>query len=170
MMEFGVNRLVFSSSATVYGQPQYLPVDESHPVGQYINLSIHLVTSKTVYLNTFLLMKVILQVSTSIYLSIYTTIWYLVISATVYGQPQYIPVDESHPVGQYIPLSIYLVTVYGQPQYLLYTVSHFIDSFPATFCCSPINLSSQLSIFLSFYLTIYLTRYLCIYLSRVNAS
>ena len=27
-----VNRLVFSSSATVYGIPQYLPLDESHPV------------------------------------------------------------------------------------------------------------------------------------------
>ncbi len=26
-----VKRLVFSSSATVYGQPQYLPIDESHP-------------------------------------------------------------------------------------------------------------------------------------------
>ena len=28
-----VKRLVFSSSATVYGQPQYLPLDESHPTG-----------------------------------------------------------------------------------------------------------------------------------------
>ena len=27
----GVRSLVFSSSATVYGQPQYLPLDESHP-------------------------------------------------------------------------------------------------------------------------------------------
>ena len=34
MMEFNVNKLVFSSSATVYGQPQYLPVDENHPVGR----------------------------------------------------------------------------------------------------------------------------------------
>ena len=33
MMEFEVKRLVFSSSATVYGQPQYLPVDEKHPTG-----------------------------------------------------------------------------------------------------------------------------------------
>ena len=33
MMEFGVKKLVFSSSATVYGQPQYLPVDENHPTG-----------------------------------------------------------------------------------------------------------------------------------------
>ena len=31
-----VNRLVFSSSATVYGQPQYLPIDEDHPT-QAIN-------------------------------------------------------------------------------------------------------------------------------------
>ncbi len=28
-----VKTLVFSSSATVYGQPQYLPLDESHPTG-----------------------------------------------------------------------------------------------------------------------------------------
>ena len=28
----GVKNLVFSSSATVYGDPQYLPIDESHPV------------------------------------------------------------------------------------------------------------------------------------------
>ncbi|XP_018015274.1 UDP-glucose 4-epimerase [Hyalella azteca] len=32
----GVRRLVFSSSATVYGIPQYLPIDEDHPVGQSI--------------------------------------------------------------------------------------------------------------------------------------
>lgn len=31
MAEQGVKRLVFSSSATVYGQPQYLPLDEAHP-------------------------------------------------------------------------------------------------------------------------------------------
>lgn len=29
----GVRKLVFSSSATVYGQPQYLPLDEAHPTG-----------------------------------------------------------------------------------------------------------------------------------------
>ena len=28
-----VLKLIFSSSATVYGQPQYLPIDESHPTG-----------------------------------------------------------------------------------------------------------------------------------------
>lgn len=28
-----VRKLVFSSSATVYGQPQYLPLDENHPTG-----------------------------------------------------------------------------------------------------------------------------------------
>lgn len=33
MSEVGVKRLVFSSSATVYGVPQYLPVDENHPTG-----------------------------------------------------------------------------------------------------------------------------------------
>ena len=32
MAETGINHLVFSSSAAVYGQPKYLPIDESHPV------------------------------------------------------------------------------------------------------------------------------------------
>jgi UDP-glucose 4-epimerase len=31
MSDCGVKTLVFSSSATVYGQPQYLPLDENHP-------------------------------------------------------------------------------------------------------------------------------------------
>ncbi|MDO9367449.1 MAG: UDP-glucose 4-epimerase GalE [Sphingopyxis sp.] len=31
MRDCGVGTLVFSSSATVYGQPQYLPLDENHP-------------------------------------------------------------------------------------------------------------------------------------------
>ena len=31
MTDCGVKTLVFSSSATVYGQPQYLPLDENHP-------------------------------------------------------------------------------------------------------------------------------------------
>ena len=31
MASVGVKRLVFSSSATVYGHPQYLPIDEAHP-------------------------------------------------------------------------------------------------------------------------------------------
>lgn len=31
MQACGLRRLVFSSSATVYGQPQYLPLDEAHP-------------------------------------------------------------------------------------------------------------------------------------------
>lgn len=31
MADCGVKTLVFSSSATVYGQPQYLPLDEDHP-------------------------------------------------------------------------------------------------------------------------------------------
>lgn len=33
MQAEGVKHLVFSSSATVYGQPQYLPLDEAHPTG-----------------------------------------------------------------------------------------------------------------------------------------
>lgn len=29
--EFGIKRIIFSSSAAVYGTPQYLPIDEKHP-------------------------------------------------------------------------------------------------------------------------------------------
>lgn len=36
MKSYGVKKLVFSSSATVYGQPKFLPVDESHPTGQNV--------------------------------------------------------------------------------------------------------------------------------------
>ncbi len=32
-----MKNIVFSSSATVYGEPQYLPVDELHPAGQCTN-------------------------------------------------------------------------------------------------------------------------------------
>lgn len=32
MVEMGVRRLVFSSSAAVYGEPQRLPIDEDHPL------------------------------------------------------------------------------------------------------------------------------------------
>lgn len=34
MKEYGVKNIVFSSSATVYGLPSCLPMDESHPTGQ----------------------------------------------------------------------------------------------------------------------------------------
>lgn len=34
MKTHGVFKLVYSSSATVYGTPQYLPLDEKHPTGQ----------------------------------------------------------------------------------------------------------------------------------------
>ena len=34
MKEFGVSRFIFSSSATVYGEPEYLPLDENHPTGR----------------------------------------------------------------------------------------------------------------------------------------
>lgn len=33
MRKYGVKKLVFSSSATVYGNPEYVPVDEAHPLG-----------------------------------------------------------------------------------------------------------------------------------------
>ena len=36
MVKFAVKQFVFSSSATVYGPPQKLPVDEPHQVGQGI--------------------------------------------------------------------------------------------------------------------------------------
>ena len=32
MLESGVKKFIFSSSAAVYGAPQYLPIDEKHPV------------------------------------------------------------------------------------------------------------------------------------------
>ncbi|EGD78352.1 UDP-glucose 4-epimerase [Salpingoeca rosetta] len=37
MQAHGVKNLVFSSSATVYGDPQRLPIDEEHPVGGCTN-------------------------------------------------------------------------------------------------------------------------------------
>ncbi|XP_037097455.1 UDP-glucose 4-epimerase isoform X1 [Syngnathus acus] len=37
MQIYGVHNLVFSSSATVYGDPQRLPIDEKHPVGNCSN-------------------------------------------------------------------------------------------------------------------------------------
>ncbi len=32
MVDLGIHKFVFSSSAAVYGEPQYLPIDEKHPV------------------------------------------------------------------------------------------------------------------------------------------
>jgi len=37
MKEFNVHNIIFSSSATVYGNPQRLPLDEVHPVGACTN-------------------------------------------------------------------------------------------------------------------------------------
>ncbi len=37
MEETGVHKIVFSSSATVYGNPQFVPITEDHPKGQCTN-------------------------------------------------------------------------------------------------------------------------------------
>ncbi|BFY99548.1 hypothetical protein BsWGS_02588 [Bradybaena similaris] len=37
MKEFDVKNIIFSSSASIYGAPKYLPVDENHPVGNCTN-------------------------------------------------------------------------------------------------------------------------------------
>ena len=37
MEEFNVKNIVFSSSSTVFGEPEYLPIDENHPTGKCIN-------------------------------------------------------------------------------------------------------------------------------------
>lgn len=37
MKEFNVKNIVMSSSATVYGTPNRLPIDETHPVGGCTN-------------------------------------------------------------------------------------------------------------------------------------
>ncbi|MCM2252169.1 MAG: UDP-glucose 4-epimerase GalE [Ramlibacter sp.] len=45
MRDAGVSTLVFSSSATVYGEPQYLPLDEAHPtaaVNPYGRTKLHI--------------------------------------------------------------------------------------------------------------------------------
>lgn len=34
MKKFDVRKIIFSSSATVYGAPEYLPIDEAHPTGR----------------------------------------------------------------------------------------------------------------------------------------
>lgn len=36
MRQFNVRKLIYSSSATVYGEPKYLPIDEQHATGQGI--------------------------------------------------------------------------------------------------------------------------------------
>jgi len=37
MMEYGLFNIIFSSSATVYGDPVRLPIDETHPAGGCTN-------------------------------------------------------------------------------------------------------------------------------------
>ena len=38
MVKHGVNKFIFSSSSAVYGNPQYLPLDENHQIGKYTYL------------------------------------------------------------------------------------------------------------------------------------
>ena len=40
MLSCNIRSLVFSSSATVYGAPQYLPINEEHPTNPYNPLSL----------------------------------------------------------------------------------------------------------------------------------
>lgn len=49
---FGVRRLVYTSSAAVYGDPIYLPVDEAHPVQPISPYGVSKYTAE-VYMNTF---------------------------------------------------------------------------------------------------------------------
>ena len=45
MKKFNVKKLIFSSSATVYGDPSYLPIDENHPtcaINPYGRTKLHL--------------------------------------------------------------------------------------------------------------------------------
>ena len=45
MQDAGASTIVFSSSATVYGEPQYLPLDEAHPtsaVNPYGHTKLHI--------------------------------------------------------------------------------------------------------------------------------
>ncbi len=40
MLEFGVNKIVFSSTSAIYGEPEYIPIDEKHsqnPINAYGN-------------------------------------------------------------------------------------------------------------------------------------
>ena len=38
MQDHGVKRLVFSSSCTVYGDPEHLPISEEHPIATVTNV------------------------------------------------------------------------------------------------------------------------------------
>ena len=38
MKQFNVHNLVFSSSCTVYGDPEHLPITEDHPTGKVTNV------------------------------------------------------------------------------------------------------------------------------------
>ena len=37
MKNFNINSLIFSSSCTVYGNAQYLPIDENHSIGSCLS-------------------------------------------------------------------------------------------------------------------------------------
>ncbi len=38
MKEHGCQQLIFSSSCTVYGDPEFLPITENHPIGNVTNV------------------------------------------------------------------------------------------------------------------------------------
>jgi len=44
MEKFGVKKLVYSSSATVYGIPKFLPLTEAHPIGEVSTVDSHFST------------------------------------------------------------------------------------------------------------------------------
>ena len=37
MVKFGLENIIFSSTAAVYGAPKYLPIDENHPLNPTTN-------------------------------------------------------------------------------------------------------------------------------------
>lgn len=55
MKKHSVSKIIFSSSATVYGNPEYLPIDEKHPTGRNLTNPY----GKTKYMNEEILQDVV---------------------------------------------------------------------------------------------------------------